>query len=54
MCNMCKWPHDKEAGDSENEEINIIKSIIKEDIQDENFTNFMEIILLVLLNQVRN
>ena len=30
--NMCKWPHDKEDDDSENEEIGFIEPIIKEHI----------------------
>ena len=41
--NMCKQPHNKEDDDSENEEIDLIKPIIKERIQDENFTNSVEI-----------
>ena len=41
--NMCERPHHNEDDDSENEEIDLIEPIIKEHIQDENFTNSMEI-----------
>ncbi|KAH9763163.1 hypothetical protein KPL70_001070 [Citrus sinensis] len=41
--NMCKQPHHQEDDDNENEEIDLIKSIIEEHIQDENFTNSAEI-----------
>ena len=40
---MCKGAHDKEDDDSENEEVDLIEPIIKEHIQDENFTNSVEI-----------
>ena len=43
MFNMCKWPHHQEDYDNENEEIDIIEPIIEDHIQDENFTNFVEI-----------
>ena len=41
--NMCKQPHHQEDDDNENEEIDLIEPIIEEHIQDENFTNFVEI-----------
>ncbi|KAH9769471.1 hypothetical protein KPL71_012012 [Citrus sinensis] len=41
--NVCKRPHDKEDDDSENEEIDLIEPIIEEHIQNENFTNSVEI-----------
>ena len=41
--NMCKQPHHKEDDDNENDEINLIESIIEEHIHDENFINFVEI-----------
>ena len=43
MFNMCKWPHHQEDYDNENEEIDIIEPIIEEHIEDENFTNSIEI-----------
>ena len=41
--NMCKQPHYQEDDDNENGEIDLIEPIIKEHIQDENFTNSTEI-----------
>ena len=41
--NMCKQPHHQEDDDNENEEIDLIEPIIEEHIEDENFTNFVEI-----------
>ncbi|KAK9190120.1 hypothetical protein WN943_018722 [Citrus x changshan-huyou] len=43
MFNMCKRPHHQEDYDNENEEIDIIEPIIEEHIEDENFTNSIEI-----------
>ncbi|KAH9780119.1 hypothetical protein KPL71_007961 [Citrus sinensis] len=43
VSNMCKQPHHQEDDDNENEEIDLIELIIEEHIQDENFTNFVEI-----------
>lgn len=41
--NVCKWPRDKEDDDSENEEIELIYPIIKENMHDKISTNSMEI-----------
>ena len=41
--NICKHPHHQEDDDNENEEIDLIEPIIEEHIQDENFTNSVEI-----------
>ncbi|XP_052290903.1 uncharacterized protein LOC127900312 [Citrus sinensis] len=41
--NMCKQPYHQEDDDNENEEIDLIEPIIKEHIQDGNFTNSAEI-----------
>ena len=41
--NMCKQPHYQEDDDNENEVIDLIEPIFKEHIQDENFTNSVEI-----------
>ena len=41
--NMCKQPHHQQDDDNENEEIDLIESIIEEHVQDENSINSVEI-----------
>ena len=41
--NMCRQLHHQEDYDNDNEEIDLIEPLIEEHIQDENFTNSVEI-----------